>query len=104
MDQEKHNRIIANLKKAFNIAYKGKKSQSLRYIYREVYGDDYPEEADPDSYVTVTELQNFARHLDVGLGRTFIDLACGRGGPGMWIARKIGANFHEKNPYSILNI
>ncbi len=84
--------ITLNMKKLFNTIYKGERSQSLRDIFRKVYGDDYPEEANHDSFVTTTTLQNFVRYLNVGPGLTFVDLGCGRGGPGMWIARETGAN------------
>ena len=69
------------------------KSESLRDILREVYGSDYPEEANPDSFVTLTDLRTVVRNLNVGPGKTFIDLGCGKGGPGLWIARETGANY-----------
>jgi len=77
----------------FNSLYKGKKSKFFRDIHRKVFGDDYPEEADSESFITLTDLQNFIKYLNIGPGKTFIDLGCGRGGPGMWIARETGANY-----------
>ena len=38
-------------------------------------------------------MRTIAKNLNVGLGKTFIDLGCGRGGPGLWIARETGANY-----------
>ena len=66
-------------------------SPTRQRIRREVYGDDYPVEADPRSYVTVTELRAIARDLDVGPRRTIVDLGCGQGGPSLWVARETGA-------------
>ena len=66
-------------------------SPTRQRIKREVYGDDYPIEADPRGYVTLTELRAIARDLRVGSGQTFIDLGCGPGGPGLWVARETGA-------------
>jgi ubiquinone/menaquinone biosynthesis C-methylase UbiE len=66
-------------------------SPTRRRIRREVYGDEYPEEVDARSYVTWTELRRIARELAVGPGATFIDLGCGPGGPGLWVARETGA-------------
>src|SRR5581483_11311047 len=66
-------------------------SPTRQCIRRNVYGDDYPVEADPRSYVTLTELRALARDLRVGAGQTFIDLGCGQGGPGLWVARETGA-------------
>jgi SAM-dependent methyltransferase len=67
-------------------------SPTLRQIWRAVYGLDYPEEADPFSFVTLTDLRRIAGELRVGRGQTVVDLACGRGGPGLWVARETGAS------------
>jgi SAM-dependent methyltransferase len=64
------------------------RSPTLRAIWREVYGTEYPEEADPLGFATVSELTEMARAM---AGGTIVDLGCGRGGPGMWIARAAGA-------------
>lgn len=66
-------------------------SPTRQRIRREVYGDDYPVEADPRSYVTLTELRAIARDVRVGPGQTVIDLGCGQGGPGSWVGRETGA-------------
>lgn len=67
-------------------------SPTRRRIRRAVYGDEFPEDADPSSYITLTELRRIARDLRVGPGDTFVDLGCGRGGPGLWVARETGAD------------
>lgn len=66
-------------------------SETLRAIFREVYGADYPEEAEPFSFVTLTDLRRIAHELSVGPGERFVDLACGSGGPGVWVASRTGA-------------
>jgi ubiquinone/menaquinone biosynthesis C-methylase UbiE len=83
----------SNIKKAFDNLYKGEKSQSFRDIFRNVYGNDYPEEADHDSFVTMTDLHNIVMYFNVGQGEKIIDIGCGRGGPGLWITREIGASY-----------
>jgi SAM-dependent methyltransferase len=60
-------------------------------LRREVYGDEYPAEVDPRSFLTWTELRRIAKELRVGPGDTFVDLGCGQGGPGLWVARETGA-------------
>ena len=60
-------------------------------IRREVYGDEYPAEVDPRSYLTWTELRRITRELRIGPGDTLADLGCGQGGPGLWVARETGA-------------
>lgn len=67
-------------------------SAAHRAIFREVYGADYPEEAAPLSYVTLPLLRRLATALNVPSGARVIDLGCGRGGPGLWVAREIGAS------------
>jgi SAM-dependent methyltransferase len=78
---------------SFNILFTAvARSATLRRIWRFVYGPDYPEEADPFSFVTLTDLRRIAAELGVGRGQTVLDLACGRGGPGLWIAQETGAS------------
>jgi SAM-dependent methyltransferase len=60
-------------------------------LRREVYGNDYPEEAEPRSFVRLTDLRRIADDLRVGPGHTLVDLGCGHGGPGLWVARATGA-------------
>lgn len=67
------------------------RSRTLSNIWREVYGRDYPEGASPFSFVTVPELRWLATVLNVTEGQRFVDLACGCGGPGLWVARETGA-------------
>jgi ubiquinone/menaquinone biosynthesis C-methylase UbiE len=68
------------------------KSSTLKLIYSQVYGEDYAEEAAPSSFVSLSDLRRIAEMLDLGEEDVFADLACGRGGPGLWIARQTGAS------------
>jgi len=93
MSGENIETIQKNMKNLFEQFYRKSKSESLRDIFREAYGSDYPEEANPDGFVSNTDLQNIVDHLNVGSGDRIIDIGCGRGGPGLWIARKTGATY-----------
>jgi ubiquinone/menaquinone biosynthesis C-methylase UbiE len=62
-------------------------SPTLTGIWKEVYGDDYPGEAAPYGFVTLTDLRRTARTLRLQPGQLLVDLGCGRGGPGLWVAR-----------------
>lgn len=93
MNEKKDQKVLDNLKVLFEQVFKKERSESYRDIFREVYGDDYPEDANPDSFVTITDLQTIAKKLNISPGKSFIDLGCGRGGPGLWIARETGANY-----------
>jgi ubiquinone/menaquinone biosynthesis C-methylase UbiE len=68
------------------------KSPTLRRLWREAFGDDYAEEADPLSFVTLTDLRQIASEIRVRPGQTFVDLACGGGGPGLWVAPETRAS------------
>lgn len=60
-------------------------------IWAEVYGPEYPAAADPFSYVSVSELDRFAATLAECPHEMVVDLACGMGGPGLWVAGRLGA-------------
>jgi ubiquinone/menaquinone biosynthesis C-methylase UbiE len=66
-------------------------SPTYRANFRAVYGAEYPEEVAPLSFVTMTLLRRIAQAVSLGPGATLIDLGCGRGGPGLWVARETGA-------------
>lgn len=68
------------------------KGSTLQSIYRDVYGQDYPAEADPFGFVTVTDLRMLASTLARSTVTRMIDVGCGRGGPGLWIARELGVS------------
>jgi SAM-dependent methyltransferase len=63
---------------------------TLRSIYQDVYGVDYPAEADPFGFVTVSELRVLSGFLAESGVTHLLDVGCGRGGPGLWIARELG--------------
>jgi SAM-dependent methyltransferase len=67
-------------------------SPTMARIYREVYGDDVPPaEVAAFSFVSRSELKRMAHELHLGPGQRFVDLACGGGGPGLWVGRETGA-------------
>jgi hypothetical protein len=68
-------------------------SPTLRRIWATAYREDYPAEAEPHGFVTLTDLRRMAEALALGPHDTFADVGCGRGGPGLWIARQTGASF-----------
>ena len=67
-------------------------SPTLRRIWATTYRDDYPADAEPYGFVTLTDLRRMAEALAIGPHDTFADVGCGRGGPGLWIARQTGAS------------
>ncbi|SDH10989.1 Methyltransferase domain-containing protein [Sinosporangium album] len=63
-------------------------SPTLRRIYQEVYGDDHPAELQTFGFVTRTDLALLGERLALRPGRLLADLGCGRGGPGIALARQ----------------
>lgn len=62
-------------------------------VWREAFGDEYPAEVQPYSYITRSELADFVAELRVESSSLLVDVGCGRGGPGLWIAATTGASF-----------
>src|SRR5215472_12692922 len=83
---------FASHRRRFDAIFAGiAESETLSAIWREVYREDYPRDATPFSFVTIPELRWLATALNVDKGRSLVDLACGRGGPGLWVAKEVGA-------------
>jgi SAM-dependent methyltransferase len=57
-----------------------------------VYGDEYPEEAEPFGAATRSDLRRIAEVVGVGPGQVLLDLGCGAGGPGLLVAQRTGAS------------
>jgi cyclopropane fatty-acyl-phospholipid synthase-like methyltransferase len=76
-----------------NIYASGIKRSISNQLFKEVYGEDcLPDEVASLDFASLSELRWMARELRVGPGQSFVDIACGMGGPGLWIARETGAN------------
>lgn len=55
-------------------------------------GEDYPESIEPFSFVPFGALSELAAALELGPGQTLVDLGCGRGGIGLWVATRTGSD------------
>lgn len=76
----------------FAMMFKAQDSSPLmRQIWQEAYGDDYPEDADPLSFVTKADLRRICEALHLDPGEDLVDLGCGAGGPAVHVARSLGA-------------
>ena len=60
-------------------------------VWREVFGSEYPEGVEPYSFVSRTELARFSAEVMVDGKGHLVDVGCGRGGPGLWVAAHTGA-------------
>jgi ubiquinone/menaquinone biosynthesis C-methylase UbiE len=52
---------------------------------------ELPAEIEPFSFLSAALLDHLLPALALAPGQTLVDLACGRGGPGLWLARQAGA-------------
>jgi ubiquinone/menaquinone biosynthesis C-methylase UbiE len=67
-------------------------SQVYRQIIHHAF-PDLPEWLIPYSVApSLALLERIAQSLNVGPGSSFIDLACGMGGPGLWVSERTGAS------------
>lgn len=67
-------------------------SPAFQRIWRaHALGQDYPQGFEHISFLTLPEMQSMAAALHLSAGSVLVDLACGMGGPGLWIARETGA-------------
>jgi len=67
-------------------------SPTLRSLWRQhVTGTDFPEQFEHISFVRLADLESLRRGLDLTPGATLVDLGCGAGGPGLWVARQAQA-------------
>jgi SAM-dependent methyltransferase len=53
---------------------------------------ELPPEIEPFSFVSLGLLRHVAHALNLTPGQTLVDLGCGRGGPGLWLARTTNAS------------
>ena len=60
-------------------------------VHAELLGVDMPAAMKPFSFVPIDGLSEVAGFLATGPGQTLVDLGCGRGGPGTWLAARTGA-------------
>jgi ubiquinone/menaquinone biosynthesis C-methylase UbiE len=68
------------------------RSDLLWRLAAQAYGEDYPAEVQPWGMTTWWTLGRCVSALRVGPGHVLVDLACGRGGPGLWLSRATGAS------------
>ena len=65
-------------------------SPGIRGVW-ELVEPELPPEIEPLSFVSLALLRQVARALDLSPGQALVDLGCGRGGPGLWLARAADA-------------
>ena len=64
----------------------------FKSLWIEAWGDDYPIEVAPFSSCTRQLLRQLNQHLKLSAGSVLVDLGCGTGGVGLWLAQKLGVS------------
>ena len=62
------------------------------------YDGDFPEQFAHIGFLTVPEAQRLRELLQIRPGEALVDLACGAGGPGLWMAGESGASLIGIDP------
>ena len=85
-NNDKEQRVAAG----YDIVYESlPRSATFARIWRErAAGVDFPSGFEHISFVTAAELRWMADALQLSPDELLVDLACGMGGPGLWIARE----------------
>lgn len=71
----------------FDQIFSGAASPGLRRVW-ELAEPGLPPQLEPFSFVSIGLLHRVAQALGLSPGQTLVDLGCGRGGPGLWLARQ----------------
>src|ERR1700680_259923 len=64
----------------------------LRTWKEKVAAHDSPDDFSHISFLTLADLRKLGQALSLSKDSAFADLACGMGGPAIWIARETGAS------------
>ena len=75
----------------FDKAFSASASPGIRRVW-ELAEPGLPAQVEPFSFVSAGLLRHVLQAAGLAPGQTLADLACGRGGPGLWLARETGAS------------
>jgi len=62
----------------------------MKRIWREAFGEAFPEGVEHYAYLTTWDLEQISSKLALPAGAQLLDIGCGKGGPGLKIAEKLG--------------
>ena len=75
------------------------RSDTFSRLWRSnAYREEFPAEFAHIGFLTLGEAQRLLALLAPGPGEVVVDVACGTGGPGLWIARQSGASLIGVDP------
>jgi len=75
------------------------RSETFTRLWREhAYNNEFPSEFAHIGFLSLIEAHQILELLQIGPGEVFVDIACGAGGPGLWMARQTGASLIGIDP------
>jgi ubiquinone/menaquinone biosynthesis C-methylase UbiE len=78
------------------------RGQTFCRLWREhAYGEDFPLEFAHIGFLTLGEARDLVERLSIGAGDLLVDVACGTGGPGLWVAQESGAALTGVDPSTV---
>lgn len=83
--------MTTNWVEVFEATFAAPVSAVQQRVWREAFGPEYPEGIEPFSLVSHSELARFSAEVMVDGDGHLVDVGCGRGGPGLWVAANTGA-------------
>lgn len=66
-----------------------RRSLWMEKIWSEAFGEHYPSGLDHYGYLTQHDLDGIAARLQLAPGSSLLDIGCGKGGPGLWLAQQL---------------
>ena len=75
----------------FNAAHADPVSRTFSDLMAAAMGEEHPRELGPYSWISRSELAVMADVVRA-TGTRLVDVGCGRGGPGLWVAAETGAH------------
>ena len=84
---------VERIAAGYDLVYDGiARSPTFQRLWREhSLGHDYPAGFEHISFLTLTEMSWMTDALQLAAGSVLVDLACGMGGPGLWVAKTTGS-------------
>jgi SAM-dependent methyltransferase len=75
------------------------RSETFNRLWRtHAYGGDFPEQFAPLGFLTLPEAQRLHELLQIAPRDVLVDLACGAGGPGLWMTKESRATLIGIDP------
>jgi SAM-dependent methyltransferase len=99
-DDVTDNGVFHAVLEGYNAVYDAlPRAETFNRLWRtNAYGGDFPEQFPHLGFLTIPEAERLRELLQIEPGEVLVDLACGAGGPGLWMTRQSGASLIGVDP------